>query len=546
MFVGLEGIAQILDVGESRVRQLIGQAGFPRPLIALGPRNRVWSSAAIEAWARSKRSDTTLSLATLSRGDGPLPRVLDEMTVVSLPREGWAGAVYVRAWQGQGCVVALVADTESASGGITNRIEAVIETLVSQFPRQFGGEVCWIQDQRVIGPAQMSNVILTRLAAGVFQDPSWIPAPYSELAAVVGEKVEIYPAKTLTEENVREVSRRGSPIELAADAAQVRSRVDELRVLSRAPLGEISMVVARDFIAQSLKMIDHMAASSMMRPLDAAEWQRESEDVLWAVRRVNQGLSSEARELMNRYYLEEDWSDEVKVAVIEDLLEWGASADEYSASPDLEAATVGHGLAGGIVMTIREEQLRETAQLKVSYPIGRRVYSMRPELPWVQSYLEGSVLTTVPREHRLREQRVLARALSVSDDSEVLFGRDRFGNHIAMESRSVHLVVLWPVAVSPDTAPDAIRLEGNRDTIAYLVVDGEVQGLLPRIRPPQSVGWTTGYGGAGPSDLASAITDYLEACGLAAEWGAAYAIVADPALGKSATIPVTRFLHRHS
>lgn len=542
MFVGLEGIAQILDVGESRVRQLIGQAGFPRPLIALGPRNRVWSSAAIEAWARGRGRDTTLSLGTLPHAAGSLPRVLDEMTVVSLPRVGWAGAVYVRAWQGDGFVVALVADTESASGGITGRIERVLEVLVSQFPRQLSGEVCWVQDQRVAGPARMSNVVLTRLAEGVFQDPSWLPAPYSELVAVVGEKVEIYPAQMLTEENVREVSRRGAPIEVAVDAAWVRGRLDELRVLAHAPLGEESLAVARDFIAQSLQVTDQTAQYSVGGPLGAAEWDRGVEDVIWAVRRVYRGLSEEARELASRYYREDDWSDAVKVAAIEDLLEWAASVDEYSASPDLEAADVGYRLAQGVVITVRDEQLRDEVQLKASYRADMRVVSMNIEYPWVQKYLEGRDLTTVPSEHRLREQRILARALRVVDDSQLRFGRDRFGNHIASDGRETQLAVLWPVAAPQGVEPDQIQLEGDRDTIAYLMVNGEMQGLMPRVRPPGFVDWAIGYGGAGPSDLASAIIDYLEVRGLEATWRTAYDIVSDPGLGTSVTIPVSGLL----
>lgn len=537
MFVGLEGIAQILDVGESRVRQLIGQAGFPRPVIALGPRNRVWSSAAIEAWARGRGSDTTLSLGTLPHAESSLPRVLDEMTVVSLPREGWAGAVYVRAWRGDGFVVALVAATESALGGITGRIERVLEVLVSQFPRELGGEVCWVQDQRVVGPAQMSNVVVSKLAGGVFQAPSWVPAPYSELVAVVGERVEIYPAKTLTEENVREVSRRGS-IEVAIDAEQVRRRLDEFRVLARAPLGERSVAVARDFIAQSLMVTDQMAQSPIRVPLGAVEWSRGAEDVVWAVRRVYRGLSEEARELANRYYRENDWSDAVKVAAIEDLLEWAASVDEYSARPDPEAADVGYGLAQGLVITVRDEQLRDEVQLKASYRDDMRVVPMNVEYPWVQKYLEGRELTAVPSEHRLREQRVLARALRVVDDAQLRFGRDRFGNHIGIDGRGALLAVLWPVSAPQGVEPDQIRLEGDRDTIAYLMVNGEPQGLMPQIRPRELVDWTIGYGGGGPSALASAITDYLETRGSEIEWAAVYDVLSDPGIGTSATIPL--------
>ena len=190
--VGIEGIADILEVSESRVRQLILQDGFPRPAIILSPRNRVWSSASIRAYKRSREEETTLTLTSLSTATSPLPRIFDEVVTV---HTGWYPAsvnIYVRAWRGDGFTIALLAALEPMSG-LSSAIETYITSLVHQLPMVLGGNVCWLHASKLNSPGMTTNVIFANPVPGEFKNPSWATVQYDDLVDVIGERVEMYP-----------------------------------------------------------------------------------------------------------------------------------------------------------------------------------------------------------------------------------------------------------------------------------------------------------------------------------------------------------------
>lgn len=50
-YVGVEQVAQLLEVTRQRAQELVARADFPRPAVELGP-DPLWDLDAVEVWAR--------------------------------------------------------------------------------------------------------------------------------------------------------------------------------------------------------------------------------------------------------------------------------------------------------------------------------------------------------------------------------------------------------------------------------------------------------------------------------------------------------------
>lgn len=537
--VGIEGIAEILEVSEGRVRQLIGQEGFPRPAATLGPRNRVWSSSSIRAYKRSREEATTLSLSMLPKAPAPLPRVVDDVFTVPLnynypPSEN----VYVRAWQGHGYVIALLSSIEP-SAGLSNRIEDFVSAIAHQLPLVLGENVCWLQDFRSTSPAMTSNVVLTEPTPGEFRNPTWSDVPYDDLVAAVGGPVEMYPAGTLTEENVRRFRAAGATIEIPSNEKWITAHVEDLRVLATAPLPDEQRVYAQDLAAQMLRWIDDDAERTEGRTSDP-EWAERESDILWAVRRRARRLTPEERALMEKYYTDDPSDSDVAAATIDSLVEWIMQVDDASAAPDARANRVARRVAWALTHGIRDDSRREAYQRFLDVDIdGRIVHMSSHRNPGVARYISGRQLASIAPEDRRREHRLLAGALAEDLGYEISFGRDVFGNHIAVNSAG-SVAVLWPGEAPSATTVDQIHLDGKLDTIATLLVDGKPSHLVPRINPTGT--WASGYAGGSPAELVTSLIQYLEASGLLVNHNAVRNLVYDPEGPETITVDVAQLL----
>lgn len=507
-WVGIEGIADILDVSEGRVRQMIGQDGFPRPVVTLGPRNRVWSASSIRAYKRSRKEITTLSFAVVPKATEPLPRVLDEVVTA---HQNWYPAsvnIYVRAWQGDGFTIALLAGLESVPG-LSGGIEYYITSLVHQLPLVLGGNVCWLQDSRLNDPGMTTNVVLAQPVPGEFENPTWAAVAYDDLVDVVGERVEMYPAGTLTDENLRRFKAAGGPIELAANDAAIAAHVEELQELQRSPLTPEQLEYAQDLVAQMLRW--HDESGQRGGETTDPEWRREDVDVLWAVRRRSRSLTHDERALAEKYFRGRPVDDELAAATIDGLIAWLMQVDQYSDKPRPRAARVARSLAEGISFGVTDPMRRDKYRTLLEHDIDGRIVRMPAAAPAAQRYLDGRQFHPISPEDRQREHRILATALQEDEDRWVAFGRDLFGNHVASDSSGT-IAVMWPGSAMPATPADQLHLDGRIDTIATVLVDGKPSHLLPRMYHPAS--WAIGYAGGSPGDLSVAIIRYLEASGL--------------------------------
>lgn len=541
-WVGIEGIADILDVSEGRVRQLISQEGFPRPAVALGPRNRVWSASTIRAYKRSREEVTTLSLAMLPKASSALPRVVDDVFTVVMDYGYQPENVYVRAWQGNGYVIALLASVEP-SPGLSNKIEACVGSIAHQLPLILGENVCWLQDMRHTSPAMTSNVVLTEPTPGDFRDPTWSNVPYDDLVAAVGAAVEIYPAGTLTEENVRRYRMTGGPIEIPANELEIASRVEDLRVLATAPLTDEQREYTMDLAAQMLRWIDQDVERTEGRTNDPEwreDWRDRDSGILWAVRRRARRLTPEERELMVKYFTDGPTDPDLAAATIDSLIEWIKQVDDASAAPDERANRVARRVAWALTYSIRDEARRDAYQTYLNIDLdGRIVHLSTHRNPGVERYIRGRRVAPILPDDRRREHRLLAMALGEKYGYEISFGRDLFGNHIAVNTVG-SVAILWPGEAPPATAADQIHLDGNYDTIATLLVDGKPAHLVPRIDPLGT--WAKGYSGGSPSDLVTSIINYLTASDLPVSRDAVRALVHDHERPEIVTVDVASLL----
>jgi hypothetical protein len=541
-WVGIEGIADILDVSEGRVRQLIGQEGFPRPVVTLGPRNRVWSSSSIRAYRRSREEATTLSLAMLPKATAPLPRVVDDIFTVTMEYGYQPENVYVRAWQGDGYVIALLASVEP-SPGISNKIESFVGSIAHQLPLVLGNNVCWLQDMRHTSPAMTSNVVLTEPTPGDFRAPTWSNVPYDDLVAAVGSAVEIYPAGTLTEENVRRYRLSGSPIEIPANEVQIASRVEDLRLLAAAPLTDEQREYAQDLAAQVLRWIDQDAERTDGRTNDPEwreEWRDGSSGILWAVRRRSRRLTAEEHGLVEKYFTDGPVDPDLAAATIDSVIEWIKQVDEASAAPDERANRAARRVAWALTYGLRDEARSTAYQTYLNIDLdGRIVHLSSNRNPGVDRYVSGRRLATILPADRRREHRLLAMALGEDHGYEIRFGRDLFGNHIARNTVG-SVAILWPGEAPPATAADQIYLDGKDDAIATLLVDGKPAHLVPRIDPLGT--WKKGYSGGSSSDVVTSIINYLTASGLPVNQNAVRALVRDHQRPETVTVDIAELL----
>lgn len=534
--VGREGAAAILGVNPSRVSQLVSDdPNFPRPVTFPGVRG-IWMKDVIRAYKRKREGRATLSMHSLNQPAKPLTRVLDQVVTVTGPSPLQPVIeVYVRVWSGDITVALVEGCDEEGGGSLDYAIEDFASELIRLFPQILGNNVCWVCSRRASSPTsnlELVNVVFDREPDDTLTHPEWVHLEFERFVEVIGDpQVAMYPSGTLTKVNVRQFQRSGSPLEITANADKIADRLETIRLIENSPLKQQDKETALDYLASSLRMVDYNATTKYTYPHWGYEESRPREATEftphWAVLRKDRPLTDEERSKIAQFELPTQGSgrpfdDNRLLDLLHGLHEWGENIDDYADEPDSDSYQQVRDLAGALPIFVSDEPLRRNAE-KIVEEISRPfIAHFRKEEPHVQRYLEGAG-AMVPRNRgqQQREQRILAREISYTNDDSAYFGYDQFGNPVA-ESADDHsrggkgiIAVLWPREPVPLSIADHILIDGHGGTLAYIAnPDRSVRALLPRVEKPSSVGWSTGYGGTGPVDLIDAVCNALTAAGL--------------------------------
>lgn len=534
-YIGITGIARILNVGESRVRQLVTSPDFPKPWLSLGPRTRFWSAAVIREWDRSAQDKSRVAAISLPvvDPDAALPRIIDEFVTARLDGYPWHSTVYVRAFRGPDYTIAMISKPVGTYG-MNSHLESIMKSILFQLKALLGPRVCWIIDYPEFGPGEIANPVVTVWPDNTVTDQERLPITYEELTARIGEPVEMYTAERMTEDMVQRF-KDGGPVAHDRNDDSIRKLTETIRILEGSTLPANIRAHCLDVTAHALLSVARLASSTGGQPADAYRYPSR---ISWAVMDHQRELHDVELELANRYALQDGpgWFelDELNESTAKHLTAWMKSIDEYSATPDPRTHERLSGLSITIAMHIRDTHVRDLVQEEQAYSDEQRVVICLSTRPHILRYLQGAARDETPRDRWRREHRTLA--AKVGSDAE--FSRDRFGNLLAISPTSPTLAVLWP-RHSNTPAAKAVLLDGTVDTIAYLLDENDQPiGLLPRIKRPGSIGWASGYTGTGASDLMSAIKDYVEASGLPDSTARVYKVVSDRSIAETTTIPL--------
>lgn len=541
-FIGRDEVAALMDITPGRVSQLQTEdPQFPQPSFSIG-KTRVWRKDAIVAYQRGRKGRTTLSLHSIQAPTSPLPRVLDQIVTLTMePGLIRSVEIYVRVWRGQ-TTVALIEELDSSlSIGLTNRIEYYTSQLVRLFPQILSEDVCWIQSNRSSPTAtqptiELVNVVLEREPNDTLSNPQWVYFDgFEPLATVIGDpEVELYPAGTLTQTNIRQFQRNGGPIEVIANEEKIAQRMETIRIFQNAPLSDTDKATALDYLVTGLQLVDDNARTE----LSTAFWQYEehrrqdSGDFTprWAVIRNERRLTDDERTTAQTLSLpytpnarKEPFDRGRLMSLLHALHDWSEDIDDYADHPNPDLYGQVKNLAAALPTFIADDELKTKARRIVEDMSRPFIARFSKNLAHVRQYLDDAgEMVPRARPDQQREQRMLAKEVAYSRaDDEAYFGFDRFGNHMAqsLESHSYgdegNIAVLWPREPSPVSIADHILICGSHDTLAFIAnPDQTLRGLLPRVETPSSVGWTTGYGGTGPVDLVDAVCNVLTSSGL--------------------------------
>lgn len=541
-FIGRDEVSTLMDITPGRVSQLQTEdPQFPQPSFSIG-KTRVWRKDAIAAYQRGRKGRTTLSLHSIQAPTSPLPRVLDQIVTLTMePGLIRSVEIYVRVWRGQ-TTVALIEELDSSlSIGLTNRIEYYTSQLVRLFPQILSEDVCWIHSHRSSPSAaqptiELVNVVLEREPNETLSNPQWVYFDgFEPFATVIGDpEVELYPAGTLSQTNIRQFQRNGGPIEVIANEEQIAQRMETIRIFQNAPLSDTDKATALDYLVTGLQLVDDNARTE----LSTVFWQYEehrrqdSGDFTprWAVIRNERRLTDDERTTVQALSLpytpnarKEPFDRDRLMSLLHALHDWSEDIDDYADHPDPDLYGQVKNLAAALPTFIADDELKTKARRIVEDMSRPFIARFGKDLAHVRQYLDDAgELVPRARPDQQREQRMLAKEVASSRaGDEAYFGFDRFGNHLgqSLESHSYgdegNIAVLWPREPSPVSIADYILICGSHDTLAFIAnPDQTLRGLLPRVETPSSVGWSTGYGGTGPVDLVDAVCNVLTSSGL--------------------------------
>lgn len=509
-YLDIHAVCERIGRSVTFVRSAEAEGLFPRHK-RFGARAGLWSAVDVEVWLRAQRVALTRQPSLMRPAGEPMRVELDVVTRV--PRGKWSDPgplVHVRvfcpAGGGPGDRIVVVAEMRHDSTAVMNMVEQVMGWVDEQYLAGTGGEALWvttcdepfssnIPDARYEAMA----VLATRDADG-YHNPSWQVVTPAQLDDWTGHKVAWFPHEAYTEVTVTAWQRSGEVVDVPFDRLHIMDRVRALRFVDGVDADSPHAAVTRwagRLLAEDIKDLVKTQRHSWDDGTTPGHGYEGPWPSLFAARLAPIHLSNRDKALVDEHATSTGPLTISSNSYLADLSAWIEQVDPDAEIPDADAAR--H------LELVFEVALRDSD--------GRRpVPDERPDVfepaagRWNQVYLNS--LHEVSLDPTSRAQRQLKRAIKrwIDEDAPITYHQDPSGR--AAATAGTALAIMWPTT-SPWFPQATLHADGNAGSRpVYLVIDGEIVGLLPQ-HDDELRQWNFGYGGSGPYVLTEAITAYV-------------------------------------
>lgn len=556
-YVTASQAANQLGLSDSRIRQLVGEGKFPRPVVGLG-RALLFNRADVDAYASVQR--TTCVASMYDRPSDPLKLVKDVVWNFSLPRlSDSPHPVHVRLYTGPDRAVALLSEPII---GTARLLTNYIEDIVTGIERDIldgvsAADVTWIDiwpdiDAPTDCEVRLTNPILTRDDP---RDPdrwssrSWSGITLNDLDDLLGgADVDFFYWKHYTVAFLQQWRRTGQPVTCKNDLRDERECVDAYELLARpaaaATLGDAVIAAAHRALLGELAL-----CASEPTYEDLLSYRKADTPKVTAMRLVPYEVPpaiAAARptvEVLSQTAFDAAESDYQLLDAATDAV------DEDSAHPTLELETA---LARACEAQLSILTLIDVTRSRSVHPQPRpRQRTFTPSGPWDEVYLARCTwLNTDPRTAPT-DAMTPRQARQVDPGKWVdqrTFGTDLDRNPVCKTSVTtsngttrIDITVLWPTAsnVAATHLADDVHIvshAGAGERPVYLTRHGDIVGLLPITGTYGE--WNYGYNGGGPRKLVDDIAAFLTTAGYTVDRPQLEAIITNPQANQGLDIPI--------